>query len=268
MNYYRPKIGEIVIVPLAHPSGAYIRLEDNAKVPILARVRSIFSDTANVVNYFGLIYNVPMNHIEPVSLSVDNRFYLDMIHNAERIFRSLGYVPADNSSFYEDAKSPISYSFMPYLPGYQSVVYTPKMPDLYDEDDNDNNDVYDDNYNGLIHIMTFNKSSLLHVVENTNSSIMFEPKSGELIIHGYGKFLITESFTYGRAGSADKNVILKSEQNYIHIRKANISYVDFLNPKDIGRRIRYRLKMVKADRNRKTDRKYLDIMKIISKEMN
>ena len=54
-----PEVDEIIIVPLANPSGAYIRIDENEKIPVLAKVRSVFSNTVNVINAFGYIYNVP-----------------------------------------------------------------------------------------------------------------------------------------------------------------------------------------------------------------
>lgn len=64
MNYNpnAPTIGEIVVVPLVHPNGAYVRSQDSKhdglKIPVLAKVRSTFSETANVINFFGYTYNV------------------------------------------------------------------------------------------------------------------------------------------------------------------------------------------------------------------
>ena len=59
-DYARPpEVDEIIIIPLANPSGAYIRIDENEKIPVLAKVRSVFSNTVNVINAFGYIYNVP-----------------------------------------------------------------------------------------------------------------------------------------------------------------------------------------------------------------
>ena len=38
-NYARtPEVDEIIIIPLANPSGAYIRIDDREKIPVLSHV--------------------------------------------------------------------------------------------------------------------------------------------------------------------------------------------------------------------------------------
>ena len=55
MNNY--KVNDYVVVPLAHPSGVYIRVDNNKyKVPVLAKVIKTFDASINVINYFGYIY--------------------------------------------------------------------------------------------------------------------------------------------------------------------------------------------------------------------
>src|SRR5579872_5020651 len=105
-----PQIGEIIVVPLTHPNGVYIRIAGESKIPILAKVRSKFGDMVNVINFFGYIYNVPISHTEPINHILPTNYYVDMINNAQTIMQSLGYTSQDNSEFYNTIPG-ITYTF-------------------------------------------------------------------------------------------------------------------------------------------------------------
>jgi hypothetical protein len=258
----RPTIGEILIVPLTHPNGAYIRMENDTRIPILAKVRSIFSDTVNVINIFGYIYNVPISNTQPVNLTYDSQYYVDLVNYASQIMHSLGYKILDNSEFYA-IPSQTSYPFLPYLPGYQSNIYLGQnviVEDVFTPLNGYEKD-------GQIYVMSFNKKELLHVIDKSFSNILFDSKSGELFIKGYGYFLIDSSYTYSRSNSSITYVILRSDRNYIHIAENNIMYTKipkakFTHPPN------YRIKTLELSVNDIDHQKFFDIIRIINNEFD
>ena len=269
MNYKpRPTVGEILVVPLSHPSGAYIRIDGNVKVPIIAKVRSVFSDTVNVINYFGYIYNVPISHTEPVNLSVSTKFYTDMVDSASLIMRELGYKSLDNSEFYNTAYAPVNYSFLSYLPDYVSMTHSPK-PVMYPTDSPGPSYKYKDRSDtqglqdeiGTIHVMDLDKKSLLHVVEKSKRTVLFNSDTGELTIRGYGTFLIETSYTYKKENNEYQ--IFRSKRNFIHIKKKYIKQSTYEN---IAKNQYYYVKTIKLNSQKEQHKKFMDISKIIKRE--
>ncbi len=271
MNYKtRPTVGEILVVPLAHPSGAYIRVNGNIKVPIIAKVRSVFSDTVNVINYFGYIYNVPIPHTEPINFSVGTKFYTDMVDIASKIMSEMGYKSFDNSDFYNTAHAPVTYSFLSYLPNYVQITHSPK-PVMYQSDSPVPSASYDKKNNsyspesleeiGIIHIMDLDKKSLLHVVEKSKRSILFNSATGELTIRGYGTFLIEKSYTYNDANTEYQ--IFRTKRNFIHIKKKYVKYSTYEN---VSKNEYYYVKTIKLNIQKPQHKKYAEISKIIKRE--
>lgn len=293
-----PLSGEIIVVPLAHPNGAYIRLDNNQKIPVLAKVRSGFSETMNVINFFGYIYNVPLAHIERINYNIDTKFYTDMIDNAQKVMNSFGYPSLDNSNFYDtqhSANSSVSYSVLSHLPGFtasnQSNVISPDPSGrklIYQIDQNppqppiinisisngspDGHNYRDKNNNGSVSVMDINNMAVLHVITLVGSSpIIFDKRSGILVIPGYGTFIIDTSFTYTKTRDTIEYVILRSQKNYIHVRRSKIHFVVMRN-NDLDNlnsaQSQYDVKTIRPKTNKPKYQKYFDIMKVIYNEFN
>lgn len=302
MSQRIPQIGEIIVVPLAHPNGVYIRKSDNTKIPILAKVRSKFGDMVNVINYFGYIYNVPISHTEPINQSLPTNFYVDMINNAQTIIHSLGYTVQDNSDFYNTIPG-ITYTFFPYLPGYDGS-YATSIPFMTQSQYIDNTNIanipiitngedYDDTFESTINVMKIDDNSLLHVISRTYNNISFDSSKRMLDIRGYCKFIIDESYTYVRNDDINEYVIFRSDRNYIHVKKSKIRY-DNIHGRRQGRpnipnksnklnrpnrpnrpngpiknnTHKYRIRMIRPDRNNTKHVKYFNIIEIIHNELS
>jgi hypothetical protein len=292
-NLTPPVSGDIVIVPLAHPNGAYIKLENNQKIYVLAKVRSGFSETINIINIFGYIYNVPLVHVERINYNIDTKFYTDMIENAHRVMSSFGYPALDNANFYDtsNGSASISYAFLSHLPGFSkssnhsNVISPYNQPFIY-QSDNSNTDLpifrkKASNDNGMspnsrksdqgsVSVMDIDNTALLHVINRVGKdNIKFDKKSGVLIIPGYGTFIIDTSYTYAKTGDSVKYVLLKSHHNYIHIRQSKIHYVVIIDG-DINfrstQRSQYNVKSIRPKTQKPQYKKYFDIMKIIKNE--
>lgn len=293
-----PLPGEIVVVPLAHPNGAYIRREDNTKIPVLAKVRSGFSETVNVVNFFGYTYNVPLAHIERINYDLDTSFYTQMIDRAQKVMDSFGYPILDNSGFYDTSygANSNSYSFLAHLPGFsqgsnRSYIISPAPSNqgyLYQTDPNphtppiiviknapnnrDPRSREDSDDQGSIRVMDIDEAATLHVINRIGrDSILFDKRSGVLVIPGYGTFIIDTSFTYAKTGETIEYVILRSLKNYIHVRKSKVNYVN-VRDTDIDDRknnlAQYDVRTIRPKSSKPKDKRYFEIMKIIGNEFN
>jgi hypothetical protein len=251
----RPVVGEIIVVPLAHPGGVYIRRTDNSKIPILAKVRSIFSDTVNVINFFGYVYNVPIIHTQKIDFSANTQFYIELIEDASRIMASLGYQAKDNSEFYNISQNPVSYTFLTHLPGYDSFVISPDLT-VYGIDNRI------DTMTGLIHVMDINKKGLLHFVNKIIKDIIFDESTGELLIKGYGAFFIDSWYSYGFDASSSY-VIFKSQRNYIHVKKNNIAFRKIIKQDRLNNTYHI-VKTIRPDPHNPDDKFYYDIITIIN----
>jgi hypothetical protein len=276
MIYTAPKVGEIVVVPLVHPNGAYIRTNDNLKIPVLAKVRSTYAEMANVINFFGYIYNVPFSHIEKVNYDVDTKFYVDMINNAQSVMQNFGYKILDNSSFYETGPNINASSFLPALPGYKSNVMNPfEQPIIINInekrkkgqiEEQEQEEEYED-VGGSIRVMDVNKENLLHVITKVNGIIMFDKESSELNIDGYGTFLINDKHTYTSKDSSKEYTIFKSQRNYIHVKKSKVKYG---SSKKVSKseNVKYTIRTIKLKKQETSHKKYFDIIKIINNEFD
>jgi hypothetical protein len=288
----RPMQGEIVVVPLGHPNGAYIRLEDNQRIPVLARVRAGFSETVNVINFFGYVYNVPVSHIERINHNIDTNFYVHMIENAQRVLNSFGYQSLDNTGFYDTSygSNSSSYSFLSHLPGFSasshSNVIAPNLMNqglLYQTDYPNppriitttetrilgNNIMRSDDL-GSVSVMGIDGLAILHVINTMGrDQILFDKRSGVLLIPGYGTFIVDTSFTYTKTGSTVEFVIMRSQKNYIHIRRSNVHY-RVVKDNDIDRwrdtESQYETYIVRPKTEKPRHKRYFDIMRVIDLE--
>lgn len=265
-----PNIGEIVVVPLAHPNGAYIRLQGHEKIPVLAKVRSKFGELINVINFFGYIYNVPISHAELINPTLNTQYYVNIINNAHNVMQRFGYRILDNSEFYNIGAGP-TYSFFSYLPGYNNnyeIITPPSFSpskkivinnELYKE-----NEMFRDN---SISIIKINEETLLHVINKSRNEIIFNKDTGELNIKGYAVFMVDSSYTYTKNRDISEYVIFRSNRNYVQIKKSNITYsVGRTSAIDVS--ARYNIKIVKL-KNISTinQKRYLDIIEIIKNEL-
>ena len=302
MNYNSTSliIGELIIVPLAHPDGAPIRQESNNTISIIAKVRSVFSGLVNVINYFGYQYNVHIEHVERMNLNIDINFYVQMIEYATHIMTKYGYQTVNTNLFFESITNSSTYSFLSRLPNTKykltnKYVYSPDSanPYLYSAESvtdfaspplpphiriaaNINNPIKKPVpyiVKGSIQIMDINTEELLHYIETKGENkILFDKKSGILIIPGYSIFIIESSYTYHQNNGLNTEYqILRSHRNYIHIEKSFI-YNARINLTDTdlfkSKYSEYKVETIHPKKYNITDMKYFDIMKIISNEFN
>ena len=280
MSYNVPTVGEIVVVPLVHPNGAYIRLDNDVKVPVLAKVRSTFGSTANVINFFGYIYNVPFSHTERINYGLQTKFYTDVITNAQRVMESFGYRSLDNSEFYKTAPNINSYPFLPHLPGYRTNVVNPfeNKPIIInissDEEREERNreernreEREEESDLGSIRIMDVDKENVLHVINKTNGTINYDKKTSELNINGYCTFLIDSTHTYTPRDSSKEYIIFESQRNYIHVRKSKVTHGSTGDVRK-SREVRYSINTLKLKKHESTHKKYFNIIKVIDKEFD
>lgn len=263
-----PNVGEIVVVPLAHPNGAYIRLDGDIKVPVLAKVRSKFGEMVNIINFFGYIYNVPISHVELINPVLDTQYYVNIINNAQTIMQRFGYQTLNNSEFYSTSPG-LSYTFFSYLPGhnnytiYSPPVSSPKQIIVNVKPEERSEELF---YDNSISLLKLDDSTLLHVINRTNNEIIFNSNTGELNIKGYGVFIADTSYTYVRKKDTTEHVIFRSNRNFIHIKKSKIMYSQIkITTKDTL--ARYFIKIVKLKKtNVANQKRYLDIIEIIRNE--
>lgn len=300
MNYNtrRPKINEIVIVPLSHPNGAYIRLDGGERVPVLAKVRTIFSEQANVINYFGYSYNVPISHIQFIS-NTASALYVDMIERAKQLMDQLGYKILDNSEFYDTTYSTVQYNLLSHLPGYDSIVISTQSPIMDHKlvptsttitpltsaslvpvssssrissktgrkSRRDNIEDIDDDSNGNIRVVVGHQRYMVHVINKTRYDLIFDKGSNELSIRGYGRFVIDESYTYKRRDSSTKYIIFRSKNQFIHVKESNVTYSRIPKARDDDGN--YTVKLLKLKSSTVSNPKiksYHDLIGIIDRE--
>lgn len=268
-----PHVGEIVVVPLAHPNGAYIRLDGDVKVPVLAKVRSKFGEMINVINFFGYIYNVPLSHTELINPTLNTQYYVNIINNAYNVMRRFGYPTLDNSDFYNIVPGS-TYSFFSYLPGYDGAytiitppTYTPSIPSkniIINVKPDKEDELFHDN---SISIIKIDDGTLLHVINRSRNGILFNQNTGELDIKGYAVFIVDTSYTYVRDRDTFEYVIFRSNRNYIHIKKSNITY-SLIKTSAKDTLARYNIKIIKLKKTSASNQKrYLDIIEIVRNEL-
>jgi hypothetical protein len=270
MSYSRPPyVGEIVIVPLVHPNGVYIRLADNSKINVLGRIRSVFGETANIINIFGYIYNVPFVHIELLIPALDNSYYQNMVNNASRYMTTLGYRTLDNREFF-NMRYTTTYSFLSSLPGFTPSTTYSYIPD--DSRRSRKSDIFDDSpvykkkssSNGSVDLFKSKDDKLIHYIKDIDTDCMFDSSSGELYIKGYATFICDSSFTYKRKDSDNYYVIFRSENNFIHISKEDVKYTKFTKSSKIVQS--FDIKFVKLDSDESSHSKYFKLLKVIDNE--
>lgn len=226
--------GEYVVVPLVHPSGAYIRLDGNIKIPILARVLGNFGQSISVINFFGYKYNMPSKHAEKVDSSNPDSFYVNMINRAEGIMRKLNYTILDNSEFYKKTESEkkVRFSHLTKLPiefttldpievKLRASTLSPTPPTFsFDFNPIKFNPYYRHKINGQVRLMITEQTRLVHIIKKINERVVYNEKSKELIVKGYGRFVIDKMEDYKDAFN-DKFLIFKSRNNYIHVKASD-----------------------------------------------
>lgn len=297
MNIREPRINEIIVVPLAHPNGAYIKLNNGSRVPVLAKVRTKFGETVNVINYFGYIYNVPFSNTEPVDNYRQTQFYVNMVEQAGQVLNHLGYEMLDNSEFHATIM-PSTYTFIEQLPGYDIIPLSPYSSDnivyqiespvlqpqyVYDTMNSPNNipniiytshhdnkdDTYDEyDYIGNIIVTNIHDEGVLHIIDNSQSNIIFDDNTGELLIKGYGYFIIQKSYVY--KNSSNKSfVIFQSHNNFIHIRKKYVKYEKISKTDKSSSDIndKYKINVIKLKRSNSKHKKYYNIISIIDQKL-
>jgi len=275
MSYFHkiPQIGEIVIVPLAQPNGIYIRLDNRIKVPILAKVRAKYAEMVNVINVFGYTYNVPISHTKPLTQSDNMDYYINMVNVANEIMKQHGYKIHDNTDFYNTIPG-TSYPFFSYLPGYDQspIINSPNInishypsSTIHDMYDNDNS----------ISVVKIDDGSLLHSITKTHEDIIFDHKTGQLDIKGYGIFVVDAHYSYIRKGNVNdyirksdigEYIIFRSKSNFIHVRKTHVRNGLIKNDKDI--KPRYKIRLIRPNRGDVKHTKYFNIIEIIHKELS
>ncbi|VBB18644.1 hypothetical protein YASMINEVIRUS_1146 [Yasminevirus sp. GU-2018] len=277
MNFFQkaPEIGEVVVVPLVHPNGAYIRLDNGAKVPVLAKVRAKFGESVNVINFFGYVYNVPISHTEKINSALNTQFYVEMIQNCQNVMHSLGYSAKDNTEFYATIPGANTYSFFSYLPGYQNQYVVspslfndspPRQSKSYSHPKPNKPNVLDDEDLGSITVMKIDDGSILHYINKTNNSVLFNSSSGALDIQGYGRFLVDTSYTYSRTGDPTEYIAFRSNKNFIHVKKTRVVYVNKV-PEPRVTKGSYNVKMIRLRKTEPKHQKYYDVVKIIYDEL-
>lgn len=269
-----PEVDEIIIVPLANPSGAYIRIDDNEKIPILAKVRSVFSNTINVINIFGYIYNVPISHTELFNFELSDKYYMDMINNARNILQKIGYPILDNQEFYKTQPKYTTY-IVSYLPNYQTYLpdgsgssfknLSQKNPNSLDKDRTMKYVL------GKIKVIAMGTDSLLHYVDKTTTEVLYDPDTGELLIQGYGLFVADSSYTYTK--DQTQYIVFRSHRNYFHIKLKRVKKVASntdsytiplkLTKTEYGY---YEVQTLKPKQHKPKHQKYFDIITKIKKE--
>lgn len=288
MSHRRPGVDEIIVVPLASPNGVYVRLNDGSKVPVLAKIRYVFADTANVINFFGYIYNVPLGHTEPVNPNIQEQFYVDMVQRAGEILHYLGLEMLDNTEFYSTTQYTTTYTFLTHLPGYSTITLSPNSPNhimyqiapgspappnppmavTYSPPPRGPRTTHDSGDNGTIRVVAVHSEGLLHVVTRTNRDVLFDKNRGELCIRGYGHFMIETTYTYQKGQSDKKYVIFKSHNQYIHVRKNRVRYESLRNANKSSNQGTYDVKVIKLRKRDNKYKSYYDIIDIIDQELD
>lgn len=266
----KPEIDEIIIVPLANPSGAYIRMDGNDKIPILGKVRSVFSSTVNIVNIFGYIYNVPISHTELFNFELSDKYYSDMVTNAWNILNQIGYPIQNNDEFFRSQQKYITYIDQ-YQPRYKSPSQSLKINIA-----NINTSIINE-YNksdyifGEIKVIAMGLDSLLHYIEKTKTDVLYDPDTGELLIQGYGLFSIDSSYSYMK--NQTNYVIFKSYRNYFHVKQKRVKKVKSdsnsytiplkLTKTEYGY---YEVQTIRPKQHKSQHQKYIDVIAKIKKE--
>jgi hypothetical protein len=269
----QPEIDEILIVPLANPSGAYIRIDDREKIPVLAKVRSVFSNTVNVINVFGYIYNVPITHTELFNFDLSEKYYSDMITYARNILNKTGYHPLDNQEFFKTQQKYVTYVMNHYPSISSGLVSLPKILSKKNEND-------DPKYVlGKIKVIAMNlgsesktPDSLLHYIEKTNADILYDPGTGELLIHGYGMFTIDSAHIYTKNQS--NYMIFRSHRNYFNVKFKRVKKIDsdsdsYTIPLKLTKTVYgyYEINTVRPKQHKTKHQKYFDVITKIKKEL-
>ncbi len=220
MNIYNlrvPAIDDIIIAPLAYPNGAYMTI-DGIKKPVLARVKSVFSETVNVINYFGYTYNVPLKHIEFVTSPLDSDFFVDMINTATTIMHDYGYSALSPNDFFTQ----IQYQKYNNIPIFQTIAVNVSAPLstsingslIIGDINNIDSNIIISNKNGVIDLMVFDNIDTLHYVKKSNIMIYYHGL--DLLIPGYGKFVIDGTHKY-RDSFYENRIIFKSKKQFIDV---------------------------------------------------
>ena len=224
-NFRIPAIDEIIIAPLAYPNGTYMTVNSLRK-PVLARVKSVFSETVNVVNYFGYTYNVPLKHIEFVNSPLDSDFYVDMISNAKSIMHNNGYYESQPNEFFTH----IQYQKYSHIPIFQNIavnivpIGSPIAPisTIGNTPSSSSNVVHSDK-NGSIDLMVLDNISIVHFVVKSSVMVYYDKSIADLLIPGYGRFVIDSTHKYSDSLYVNR-MIFKSKKQFIDVPYKILTY--------------------------------------------
>ena len=253
MSDFRLKVNHLIIVPLVHPDGKHIILNNGNTVPVLAKVLHIHFNFLVVVNFFGYVHNVSPTSYEYVNPALDITFYTGMLNKAKETLLRFSYNPLDNRSFYQNMNSSYTYlhsnmkdvykySDIPLMSGHHSYE-----PVDYDYDTSDVS-------NGKIRVIISKNKLVLHKILETSRKIYFDESIGQLYIRGYGKFTIEDSYSYTQKNT--KYVIFRSGNQFIHTRDQYMIYAGMPETKNYSKK--YEVKYRKED-------EYNEIVKIINR---
>lgn len=272
-NYARtPEVDEIIIIPLANPSGAYIRIDENEKIPILGKVRSVFSNTVNVINIFGYIYNVPISHTELFNFELSDIYYDDMITYARNILNKIGYPMLANDDFFRTQQKYVTH-IIHYQPKIQSYGQSQRSHELHKKrKDHENLDNERTMKYVLGNIKVISMSdSLLHYIEKSSTDLLYDSDTGELLIQGYGLFAVDSSYSYMKNQS--KCIIFRSHRNYFHVKQKRVKKITSdsdsytiplkLTKTEYGY---YEVETLRPKQHKPKHQKYLDVITKIKKE--
>lgn len=256
MNDFRLKVNHLVIVPLVHPDGKSIILNNGNTVPVLAKVLHIHFNFLIVVNFFGYVHNVSQNSYEYVNPSLDISVYTEMLRKAKEVLLQFSYTPLDNRPFYQNMNSSYTYLY-PNIKNIYDYNHSDVPPMSHKYNMSGPIDDYDtsDESNGKIRVIVSKNRIVLHKILETNRKIYFDESIAQLYIRGYGKFTIEDSYNY-TTKSVDY-VIFRSGNQFIHTRNQHVAYADLPNTRDYSKKyeVKYR-----------NDDKYNDIISIINRK--
>ena len=213
----------------------------------------------------------PITHTELFNFEMSDKYYSDMIANARNILNKIGYPVLDNEEFFRTLPK-----YDTYIINYGPSKYEISQHKNYGKKLNHREDL-DKNRAmkyvlGKIKVMVIGLDSLLHYVEKTNTDVLYDPDTGELLIQGYGMFVADSSYTYVRDQSTF--IIFRSHRNYFHVKQKRIKQVKSnTNSYTIPLKLTkteygyYEIQTVKPKQHKTQHQKYFDVITKIKKEL-
>jgi len=255
MSDFRLKVNHLIIVPLVHPDGKRIILNNGNTVPVLAKVLHIHFNFIVVVNFFGYVHNVLPTSYEYVNPAINITFYTEMLNKAKDTLQQFSYSPLDNKTFYQNMNSSYTYLY----PNMKDVYKYSDIPLMSEHRSYEPVDDFDtsDTSNGKIRVIVSENKLVLHKILETRRKIYFDESTGQLYIRGYGKFTIEDSYSYTQKHT--KYVIFRSGNQFLHMRDQYIIYANIPETRNYSKK--YEVKYRKEE-------EFGDIIKIINKNFN